>query len=78
MMLLANQNSKMVIYIYGVSGFMNYSSQLKSWKTMAECEIITLSVTKEQKEAIEKLFEDNKWELTYQTIEGMCDLFSFQ
>lgn len=43
---------------------------------MAECEIITLSVTKEQKEAIEKLFQDNKWELTYQTIEGMYDLFS--
>lgn len=41
---------------------------------MAECEIITLSVTKEQKEAIEKLFEDNKWELTYQTIE--CVIYS--
>uniref|UniRef100_K1QFL4 protein-tyrosine-phosphatase n=1 Tax=Magallana gigas TaxID=29159 RepID=K1QFL4_MAGGI len=30
----------------------------------------TLSVTKEQKEAIEKPFEDNKWELTYQIIDG--------
>uniref|UniRef100_A0A8W8MI66 Uncharacterized protein n=1 Tax=Magallana gigas TaxID=29159 RepID=A0A8W8MI66_MAGGI len=41
---------------------------------MAECEIITLSLTKEQKEAIEKLFEDNKWELTYQTIEEQKNL----
>lgn len=45
---------------------------------MAECEIINLSVTKKQKGAVEKLFEDNTWELTYQTIEGMCDLFSLQ
>lgn len=44
---------------------------------MAECEILNLSVTKEQREAVEKLFEDSKWELTYQTIEAMCDLFSF-
>lgn len=68
MMLLANQNSKMVIYIWSI----------RFHELVIPTEILKNSVTKEQKEAIEKLFEDNKWELTYQTIEGMCDLFSFQ
>lgn len=41
------------LYTYSI-GSHELRIPLKSWKTMADCDIITLSVTKKAEEAIEK------------------------